>query len=278
MIALCACTTSACNGFFYQPSRRLHDWPKEPFEEVTLDTPDGAQLHGWKFPAHGVTKGTFVQFHGNAGNVSSHFESLVWVTQYGYRLLTFDYRGYGRSTGYPWPEGVRQDALTAIAYAQALPHGSFEKDLILYGQSLGGAVLLNAYGALTDRRRVRLVVVEGTFHSYQEVAASMLWRHPLLLPFTGFAYATISDDLAPARQIPLVSPTPLLVIHGQRDPIVPLVFGRTIYQLARAPRALWVIPGGRHIDAMRRAKVRARLLSFVEGISHYRTGDDSHPD
>lgn len=254
---------SACNGFFYQPTQSLGSWPERKFEDIWLQTPDGETLHGWFFPSEGTAQGTFVQFHGNAGNVSWHYEALDWVVERGYQLITFDYRGYGKSSGYPYPEALRQDALAVIRYAQALPPTTSEHDLILYGQSLGGAVLLDAFGQLTDRRRVRLVVVEGTFHSYQEVAASVLWRRPLLFPFTGFAYATLSDDFAPAAAIPSVSPTPLLVIHGDHDSIVPACFGHTIYDLARAPRALWIVPGGRHIDAMRRDEYKRRLLAVV---------------
>ena len=257
----------ACNGFFYQPTRSLGSWPEREFEDVWLHTADGETLHGWFFPAEGAARGTFVQFHGNAGNVSWHYRALDWVVDHGYQLLTFDYRGYGRSSGYPYPEALRLDALAALEYAEALPPTSTRRDLVLYGQSLGGAVLLDAYARSTDRRRVRLLVAEGTFHSYQEVAASALWRRPLLFPLTGFAYATISDDFAPAPAIPAVSPTPLLVIHGDQDAIVPASFGRAVYDLARPPRALWIVPGGHHIDAMQRPEFQQRLLALVDDLS-----------
>jgi fermentation-respiration switch protein FrsA (DUF1100 family) len=256
----------ACNGFFYQPSRRLHSWPDQPFREVTLEVRDGVELNGWLFRPKGKLRGTFVQFHGNAGNVSTHYRSLAWVTAYGYQLFTFDYRGYGKSSGYPHPQGVREDALAALAFAATLPKGALQRDLILYGQSLGGAVLLDAYARMEDRQRVRLVIVEGAFHSYQEVAASALWRRPLLFPFTGLAYATLSDAHAAAPSVAKVWPTPLLVIHGAEDEIVPPVFGHSIYALAQPPRSLWIVPGGRHIDSMQRPAYRARLLAVVESF------------
>jgi len=258
--------TTGCNGLFYFPSRGLHDYPVKPFSKVELEASDGVKLGAWLFPAEGEKKGTFVQFHGNAGNVSSHFKALSWVTQHGYSFLAFDYRGYGESQGYPWPEGVRRDALAAIRFAAELPRGSEGKDLILYGQSLGGAVLVDAFAHVPDRSRVRLVVVEGSFHSYQEVAASVLWRNWLLFPLTGLAYGTVSDENAPYWTVSRVAPTPLLIIHGEHDNVVPPEFGLSLYRLAQEPKTFWSVPGGRHIDAMSRPRYRRALLDFVASL------------
>ena len=253
---LLAAATSACNGMFYFPSRGLHGYPTQVFHKVDIEASDGVKLRGWLFPAQGRKKGTFVHFHGNAGNVSSHFKALAWVTEHGYSLLAFDYRGYGESAGYPWPEGVQRDALAAIAYAHDLPRGSEERDVILYGQSLGGAILVDAYAEVRDRRRVRLLVVEGSFHSYQEVAASVLWRSWLLFPLTGLAYGMSAARACSAN-------ARAKVIHGEHDDVVPPSFGISLYNLARPPRTLWIVPGGRHIDAMSRPEYRRLLLEFV---------------
>src|SRR5688572_29696577 len=93
----------ACNGFFYFPSRRAYSIPPEPHRDVLFRTSDGVELHGWLFPAAGRARprGTFVHFHGNAGNITSHYRALSWVTREGWALFTFDYRGYGRSGWYP---------------------------------------------------------------------------------------------------------------------------------------------------------------------------------
>jgi uncharacterized protein len=114
-----------------------------------------------------------------------------------------------------------------------------------------------------DRSRVRAVVVESSFHSYKEAAASVLFRQPLLFPFTGFAYPLVSDAYAPSGVIERVAPTPLLVIHGDADRVLPAAFGRAIYAQAHAPRELWLVPGGGHANTMRRPVYRTRLLAYL---------------
>jgi hypothetical protein len=128
-------------------------------------------------------------------------------------------------------------------------------------------VLLEAYPQLERHEQVRAVIVEGSFHSYQEIAASVLYRHWLLLPFTGFAYATVSDVTSPSAWVSQISPTPLLIIHGKQDPIVPFAFGRALDGLAGEPHEFWPVPNGGHIDAMTRPEWCQRLLSYLERTS-----------
>jgi uncharacterized protein len=267
-LAMLASTALAgCNHLFYQPYRGVYALPAKPYRSVRIPTEDGLTLHGFWIPARGEPRGTVVQFHGNAGNVTSHFLALEWVTNHGLSLLAFDYRGYGRSPGRASVEGLDRDARAAIHFAQhALPQGTWEQDLVLIGQSLGGAVLLTSYGRLEDRRRVRAVVVEGTFHSYSEVAASVLWQSGAFMPLSGFAYALVSDDYSPAPFIAEVAPTPLLVIQGGRDRVVNPRFGRVIHALAAEPRELWEVPWAGHLRVFTSRVQQARLIRYLERL------------
>ncbi len=266
-VALSAAVLSTgCSRLLYQPSHRLEGLPVEEPDNIQVMTSDDHKLWGWWFPARTAKrKGTFVQFHGNAGNITSHFASLAWVTRAGYDFVTFDYRGYGRSLGRPSQAGLNRDAVAIIDWAhRVVPPAEDGRDLVLYGHSLGGAVLLRALDDVRDKRRVRAVVIEGSFHSYQDAAAGILWSHPLLLPLTGFGYALISDAYSPAASIARVSPIPLLVIHDQRDPIIPAGFGDAIFELALEPKAMIRPDRGTHVSATRDPEVRAALLSYVE--------------
>ncbi len=89
-------TLISCTNLFYQPSDRQFYRPeafKLTYQDIYFQSSDGTKLHGWFFKGKGKPKGTIVQFHGNAENISSHFLNLAWLVLEGYNLFTFDYRG-----------------------------------------------------------------------------------------------------------------------------------------------------------------------------------------
>lgn len=73
----------------------------------------------------------------------------------------------------------------------------------------------------------------------------------------------MSDAWSPLGVVDRISPIPLLLIHGERDAVVPPQHAAQLFARAGEPKALWPIAGGRHIDAMRRDEVRARLLDYL---------------
>lgn len=271
--------TAGCSHLAYQGSKETYSDPKKTgleYQEVSFASRDGVALSGWFFPARdpenpkvgAAPKGTVIQFHGNAQNMTAHCYSLAWVTLAGYNFFTFDYRGYGKSAGDPNQEGVNLDALAAIEYVQKnvpKPAGA-KTDMILYGQSLGGAVLARALSDVADRSRLRAVVLDSTFHSYQSAARDVLSRSFVTYLFQPLAYVLMSDRYSPEESIAKIAPIPLLVIHGDRDETIPFKFGQKVYSLATEPKYFWHIPGGRHIDSMFRdkGKYREPLVQFMD--------------
>lgn len=240
---------------------------RAPSSALELVAKDGTRLGGVLLHAQRApVRGTVVQFHGNAGNVTSHQSSVIWLTERGYDVLSFDYRGYGTSEGVPTPEGVLLDAEAALDYAREQLPRRGERDLVLLGQSLGGAVLLRALAGRRDLERVRYVVIEASFHSYQEVAASVTFRHPALFLLTGVSYGLVSDEWAPAAHVAELCPLPILFVHGLEDRVVDPRFGAALFALARAPRSLLVIPGVGHQGPMVHAPepYRAAYLEIIE--------------
>ncbi len=266
---------TGCTHLFYQPTRVMYAQSLNELdadrEDIRFLTADGVQLFAWFFKSRKQEiKGTVVQFHGNAENMTSHFASLFWMVQEGYHLFTFDYRGYGLSKSQPSQEGLYKDALAAIRYVldhKNLPLQS-ERKIILWGQSLGGAVLMRAFPDLLakDREQIQAVVIESSFHNYCELARNFLSRSWLTYLFQPIATGFISNQYSPENQIAQIAPTPLLVIHGDADRVVPLSFGQKIYELGREPKKIWVIPGGGHINAMdiNHGKNRPKLLEFLK--------------
>jgi cephalosporin-C deacetylase-like acetyl esterase len=73
------------------------------YQDFRIESAGGRKLHAWLFPSGkgAEERGTLVQFHGNAENISTHFISLSWVTTHGYNFITFDYSGYWDSDSEP---------------------------------------------------------------------------------------------------------------------------------------------------------------------------------
>src|SRR5262245_38553000 len=121
--ALLLLLTGCVESYFYYPDRVAYSTPASAglsYEEVTFNSRDGTQLSGWFIPAAGrnarAAKGTVVHFHGNAQNISSHWEFLDWLPARAYNVFIFDYRGYGKSQGKPEQKGVFEDSVSALQY------------------------------------------------------------------------------------------------------------------------------------------------------------------
>jgi fermentation-respiration switch protein FrsA (DUF1100 family) len=258
----------------YQPSPYLYVDPaqlKLKPEIVEFASTDGTALYGWYFGAidKKPAKGLIAFFHGNAQNLTSHYLNLVWLLKEGYDFFIFDYRGYGKSAGQPTPEGTVEDGKAAIRWAGARARER-KLPLVVYGQSLGGAVALESLIELRGEVPVRLVVADSTFASYRAAGRSVLAKHALTWLFQPVTYLALSDAKAPGDRVAELAPTPLIVVHGDRDGVIDFSLGEDLFARAREPKELWRVPGGQHIDSMSRQdpEFRRKLLNKLTGLSN----------
>lgn len=254
------------NGLFYFPDRKDYETQAGysiPHEDVWITSRDGTRLHGWFLKAQGEAKGTVVFLHGNAQNLTSHVLYVDWLPAAGYHVLIADYRGYGLSLGQPSRRGVYEDARAMWDYARARPEVDPQR-MILFGQSLGGANAL----ALAGREQLpglRAVVADSAFSSYARIGREKILQIPLLgYVLWPFSPLIVSPGLSPQPQ--RIAPVPLLLIHGDRDDVVPYRHSERLYAQAGEPRLLWTLQGGRHTEAFGRFRGQAapRLLRFFD--------------
>jgi fermentation-respiration switch protein FrsA (DUF1100 family) len=264
---------SSCTRVFYQPDRFIYFPPERNGyapKDIFFKSGDGTFLHGWFFEGSKPAKGTIVQFHGNAENITSHYSSLVWLTREGYNLFTFDYRGYGKSEGVATQEGLYKDGMAALDEAWKLHKQSKAKKFILYGQSLGGAVLMRSFADFQHQDETTLIVADSTFSSYQRVARQKLAGFFLTWPFQPLAWVLVSDQFSSEDVISKVR-VPLLVIHDHDDPVVPFSNGKKIYELAQKSHvsgAFWELNKGRHVGvfALDTSENRKKFLNYLSGL------------
>ena len=266
--------TSGCSSLLYYPSKQSHIQPMAldlaPEEKWISLTPLSSeagdarqspeQLHAWYFHSPNP-KALVVFFHGNAENLTSHFVSLSFLPPLGYDYIIFDYRGFGKSSvpkSGLGPESTVQDGVAILRWADHLRQTSTSTQneplpLVVFGQSLGGAVLIRALQEWEESaNRVALAVFDSTFSSYQSVGRSILASTFLTWPLQFLPYVLFSDEWAPKKEkatVDLPGKYPVLVLHGSADQTVDYRLGRELFHQLRPPKAFWHIEGGRHSDA-----------------------------
>jgi fermentation-respiration switch protein FrsA (DUF1100 family) len=259
---------TGCTGVFFQPHRLLIDTPQHygvPYENENIQAADGTHLNAWFLPAKGEAKGTVLFLHGNAENISTHFNSIVWLPSRGYNVLALDYRGYGASDGVPTLAGVQQDIDAAMRYL--LTHKNVDpKRIVVFGQSLGGALAIfySAHSAYRDN--IRAVIVDSAFSDYRQVAREFLGKFALTWPFQLLPWLVIDNEYAPIDAVSMLSPIPFFIIHGDKDVAVSEQHSHRLFEQAKQPKELLIVKNSGHIQSLSKPEVRERFVSFLNNI------------
>jgi uncharacterized protein len=203
--------------------------------EVKLSTDDGLSLLSWYLPAR-AGRPVITYFHGNGGHIGYRAERLLRFAHEGYGVLMVEYRGYGSNPGTPTETGFYADGRAALAFLQH--EGITPNRLVLYGESLGSGVAV----ALAAEHQVAAVILEAPPTSVAEVAQC----HYPFVP----ASRMVLDRFDLVTRIGGVR-APILVLHGERDRVVPIRYGRALFDAAPEPKESWFAPEAGHEDLAR---------------------------
>ena len=210
--------------------------PPNGAEDVWFSAADGTRLHGWFFKSEAEPRiATIVYFHGNGGNISN----LSWVGQQfakqGFDVLLFDYRGYGASEGKVGNESdLYADGDAAVAFVIKEKSARAEQ-MVLYGQSLGTAVVAD----IASRQDFGAIVLESGLSSASSVASSAFPWMPTWLHSLG------KNRFESARKLAHVQ-APVLITHGNPDPVLPTEEARKLFASANEPKKLLIFSGAGH--------------------------------
>ena len=190
--------------------------------------------------------------HGNAGNVTHRYQHIREISAAGSSILVLDYRGYGKSQGWPTEKGFYLDAATA--YQHVLSLGYRPEQIIVHGESIGTSVAVE----VASRNACGGVVLEAPFPSARDVARTVL---PVLGPMLIWSFNS-TKNMGRVR-------APLLFIQGDEDEIIPIRLGQDLFAAAPEPKSFWIVRGATHNDILETAGPRygERLRSFYQGLS-----------
>lgn len=203
------------------------------FERLGVETRDGEKLMlWWKPPLPGYP--TLIYFHGNAGHLGMRADKLAAFGKEGMGVLGVSWRGYGASTGVPSENGLYEDGRAALALA--IDHLDVDfRSVILYGESLGTGVAVHL-GALMP---LGLVVLEAPYTSVVKRAEE---RFPIL-PIR-YMLRSRFDSRSKIGKLQ----SPLLLLHGEQDMIIPVHHGKELLAAASEPKKGIFLPTIAHSD------------------------------
>lgn len=219
--------------------------------EIELRTTDGLCLLSWYLPPP-AGRPVIVYFHGNGGNIGFRAERLRWFARAGYGLLLVEYRGYGGNPGRPSEQGLFADGEAALEFMAR--EGIGFDDLVLWGASLGSGVAVY----LAALHRLGALVLEAPFTS---VASCAQHRYPFLP--AGLLVHDRFDSLSRIKRVT----APLLIMHGERDRVVPVWHGRALLGAATAPKEGWFVPTAGHENLAEHGALDV-AISFIERRVH----------
>jgi pimeloyl-ACP methyl ester carboxylesterase len=190
-------------------------------------------------------------------------------------VVLFDFRGHGRSGGES-TLGDREikDVAVAVAYARELGY----QRVATIGFSMGASIVVRHAGLCGGIDAVVSVSGPGRWYfrgtkAMQRVHWAVEHRAGRLVTRT-FLGTRISDGrwnpvpMPPADAAALIAPTPLLVVHGDKDEFFPVDHAEQLYEGARDPKELWIVPGFGHAETGARPSLLDRIAGWVsEAVS-----------
>lgn len=185
-------------------------------ESYFVETADHKKIELWKLPAKNI-KPVVLIFHGNGGDLKNFFPYQQYFKNAGYTTYDFDYRGYGKSTGWPSEVGLYADSDAVVEFV--LEKEQITKDeLIILGISIGSGP--SSY--IAKKYNPKVLILAAPFTDLESAVKS----HPVF----GFLHNFIWYDFPVQKNISKLKDTCIIITHGENDHVIPVEHGKSNYE------------------------------------------------
>ena len=245
--------------YFYQRNLMYHPNENNYFndklsvniEKIKVPTQDGLDLLGW-FHEKDIKKyKTILYFHGNAGSLENRIHKLNHFRDMNVNFLIIAWRGFSGNQGKPSETGLYEDGESAIKWL--VKKGVDEKNIVIYGESLGTGVATH----LSQNKNFAGVILETPFTSMIDAAKKFYPYIPVGL--------LLKDKFENKNKIKNIK-SPILIMHGEKDQIVPFEMGKKIFEIANEPKYSYFTKYDNHMMEYDESLVKA-LNSFLINLN-----------
>tara|TARA_A100001011_G_C14308261_1_gene844265 strand:- start:321 stop:1064 length:744 start_codon:yes stop_codon:yes gene_type:complete len=230
----------------YLPSENnyLDDEIQFEFKEVFIEVENNLSLKSWLIEKDLNKYKTLVFFHGNAGNLSNRTYKLNQLSKFKLNILILAYRGFSGNNGEPSEKNLYNDAKKTVGWLNS--KGVKNTNIILYGESLGTGVVVE----LGQQNNFSGLILESPFTSMEDAARN-------IYPWLPVKYL-LKDKYDSKNKIAKIN-TPILIMHGKQDRIVPFRMGKKLYDLANKPKFSFFTDNDDHM-----MEFNEKLLKSIE--------------
>ena len=210
-------------SLLYNPSENnyLNDKINFNYKEIFIETDKKIKLKSWFIEKDLKNFKTILLFHGNAGNLFNRVYKLNELNKLDLNILIISWRGFSGNKGKPTEKNLYHDAQEAVKWLKA--QGLDNKNIILYGESLGTGIAIE----LASKNNFGGIILESPFTSMADTAKIYYPYLPVNL--------LLKDRYDTKSKIRDIE-TPILIMHGQKDNIVPQKMGLELFEKANEPK------------------------------------------
>jgi uncharacterized protein len=245
--------------YFYQRSLLYH--PNEnnysgdnltvKVEKVKVQTSDNLKLNGWFHKKNLSDYKTIIYFHGNAGTLDNRIHKLNHFKDIDVNFLIIAWRGFSGNEGKPTEDGLYIDGKSAVNWV--LEQGIKEENIVLYGESLGTGITLE----IAQNKNFAGVILETPFTSMVDAAKNFYPYIPVNL--------LLKDRYENEKKVRSIN-IPIMIMHGEKDTIVPFSMGKKIFEIANEPKYSYFTKYDNHMMEYDENLVLA-LKSFLRSLN-----------
>ena len=237
-------------NLLYHPSENNYQNDKIQFnyDEIFIKVNDEIHLKSWIIKKDFKKLKTLLIFHGNAGHLSNRIYKLNELYKLDINILLISWRGFSGNKGSPTENNLYQDAEASIQWLNE--KGVNNNQIILYGESLGSGVAVE----IGKENNFNSIILESPFTSIENSAKIYYPYLPVKL--------LLKDRYDSINKIKMIN-TPILIMHGKKDDVVPFSMGKELFEKANSPKHSYFTPDDDHMMEFNSSLLQ-KIKNFIE--------------